>query len=308
MKESITYVHKNPASLLSQMLQSFMAIFQMKNSIEKRMKTKKFVHKAAAIPRSLKNSNDYHILQKNKRQIWVLKPKQNASEKVIFYLHGGAYIFNISKYHWNFVEHLLKETYTTIIVPDYPLVPSANCTDVYNFIETIYDEYFKEFPSNEIVFMGDSAGAGLALGFAQNLRNKKKKQPSQIIMLSPWLDVTMSNSGINILEKKDKVLGAKGLKMVGEAYADTTDKMDFRVSPIYGNFYGLGKISVFIGTNELFYADTQELRDLLTKQNIPINYFEYPEMFHDWPIFTKLKESGDAIKKITSLINSGCLD
>lgn len=33
--------------------------------------------------------------------------------------------------------------------------------------------------------------------------------------------------------------------MAGQLYADTLDRKDYRVSPIYGDFSGLGKISLF---------------------------------------------------------------
>src|SRR5690606_3466899 len=115
-----------------------------------------------------------------------------------------------------------------------------------------------------IVFMGNSAGGGLALGFAQKLRNENRTQPqpSQLILISPWLDITLSNPDIRMVDKKDKLLSIKGLRMAAKAYASSVDGNDFRVSPIYGDFSGLGKISLFIGTNDLFVADARKFKGL----------------------------------------------
>lgn len=304
MDVSKTYVYNKPVSFESQVMQSFMALSRMKGDIERKLKMNKFSQAADAIPKSLKNNFDVGILVKNDRRIWTFKPKQNVSNKVILYMHGGAYIFNLLKYHWNFIEELLSKTNATIVVPDYPLAPNATATDVYNFMEVIYQEYFAHLLSGNLIFMGDSAGAGIALGFAQVLRNKNKTQPAQIILLSPWIDISMSNPLLTEFDKKDKLLGIKGLQMAGRAYKGKLNDYDFMVSPIYGDFSGLGRISVFIGTNDLLIADTKRLKDQLNKEKIPFNYFEYPKMFHAWVIFTRLKESQHAIDQIYSIINN----
>lgn len=303
MDASINYIYNKPVSLRSQMLQSFMALARIKNVIENKMNKKEFSQKAASIPKSLQNNFDINISENNGYRIWTFKPKQNVSKKVILYLHGGAYILNILRFHWNFIEELLYKTNATIVVVDYPLAPDACYKDVYDCIEAVYLELLAEVSPQNIIFMGDSAGGGIALGFAQKLRNNNKPQPSQIILLSPWLDITMSNPDIIKVDKKDKLLGIKGLQMAGQAYAETLDMKDYKVSPIYGNFSGLGKVSVFIGTHDLFIADTRKMKYLMNKENIPINYFEYPKMFHVWALLTSLKESQHAIDQMALLIN-----
>ena len=105
MDTSITYIHNKPVSSMSQILQSFMALAGLKNDIEKKMKKKDFSQEAASIPKSIKVKFDLNTTEINACRVWTLKPKQNVSNNVILYLHGGAYIFNITKYHWNFIEN-----------------------------------------------------------------------------------------------------------------------------------------------------------------------------------------------------------
>ncbi len=76
------------------------------------------------------------------------------------------------------------------------------------------------------------------------------------------------------------------------------------MSPIYGDFSGLGEISVFMGTNELFVADARRLKQLLKDQRIDFNYFEFTEMFHDWVLVPSLKET----KKVIGWIHAGFKD
>ena len=54
-----------------------------------------------------------------KRKVFVLTPKTEKSNKVILYLHGGAYVGEIEQEHWLFFNEVIKDTNATIIVPDH---------------------------------------------------------------------------------------------------------------------------------------------------------------------------------------------
>lgn len=300
---SITYVHNLSQSFKSQFLQSLMTVLGKKNTIEKRIKTNRFSSEAVEPPKVLLSDFQTQVREINQRKVWMFKPKQNASSKVILYIHGGGYISNLTKYDWRFVHELLVKTNCSIVVPDYPLVPVSNYSDVYAYFDKLYPVVLSETSQENIIFIGNSCGGGIALGFAQKLRDENKPQPSQIILNSPWLDVTMSNQDIIEIDKKDKLLGIKGLKMAGELYTAELNPTDYRVSPIYGDFSGLGKISLFIGTHDLFHADSRKFKQKMKVQDISINYFEYPKMFHVWMVLTGMKESQHVISQMTTLIN-----
>ena len=304
MDSVTTYIHQEPASLQAKLLQSIIGISGLKNKIEKDLIKGEFSQKASSIPKSIQKKYNINIEIKNDRPIWTLKPKQNGTEKVILYLHGGAYIYNLSKQHWQLIESLMNQTNATLVVPDYPLAPTSTCINAFECIEYAFSVMTKNISPENIILMGDSAGAGLALSFAQKLRNDKKaKQPSQIILLSPWLDVTMTNQAIIYIDSKDKILGVKGLEMAGKAYSGELNTQDYKVSPIYGDIKGLGQISVFTGTKDLLIADARQLKHIAKTNSIELNYYEYPNMFHDWVIITSLRESEHALKQINLIIN-----
>ena len=96
---------------------------------------------------------------------------------------------------------------------------------------------------------------------------------------------------------------SQGDKNAGQKYAADLDLKDFRVSPVYGNLTGLCRISLFTGTRDLLNADAQKFKQRMKEQKISFNYFEYPDMFHDWVIITSLKESLDVIDKVDKLVN-----
>ncbi len=303
VKMNIDYQHNRPPSFESKITQSIMGLLGMKKSMEKKMITNSFVKEPAKPTKSLMRNYDIEESQQNGRKVWVISPKANKSEVIILYLHGGAYMCNITYQHWNIIEQLISKTNATIIVPDYPLTPAAVCIETYDFIDVLYLKLITEYSTKRLIIMGDSAGGGLAVGFVQHLRNEKKMQPEQIIIFSPWLDVTMNNPNIELIDEKDKMLSIIGLKNAGQKYAGNLDLKDYRVSPIYGNYTGLCRISIFTGTNDILYADAQKCKQIMKDQLLKFNYFEYPEMFHDWVIISSLEESKVVISTVSKLIN-----
>ncbi len=279
-----------------------MGLFSMKRVLEKKIVNNTYSKKPASIPKSFHSNYNIDIEEFKSRKVWTISPKNNNSNTVILFLHGGAYYANITKMHWQLIDQLITNTKATFIVSDYPLAPESTCIDAYQFLDIVYAKLISNFPTKQLVFMGDSAGGGLALGFAQKIGNEEQKKPEQIILFSPWLDVSMANPEIAKFDKCDKILSINGLKIAGKNFAGELDVKDFRVSPIYGDFSNLGKISIFIGTNDVLIADARKFKLLLQNQNIDFNYFEYPGLFHDWVVVKKIRETIDVLDKIKDIL------
>lgn len=235
--------------------------------------------------------------------VYTISPKQNGSNKYILYLHGGAYVNKFVKQHWDLAKEIINATAATMILPDYPLAPEHTFVDTIKMAEKTYRKLRSKVDSKDIIFMGDSAGAGLALALAKKLKKENKVQPSQIILLSPWLDVSMKNPDAKLIEPTDIMLKVDSLKRAGKLYANDTNLDNYLISPINGSFKGLAKISIFIGTHDILYPDCKKLQTILEKEDIPFNIFEYPKMFHDWVVLTGLKESKSTVLQIASIVN-----
>lgn len=260
--------------------------------------------KPAGIPRSIAMENTVATVQIDGRTVWNISQKDQDYEVVILYLHGGAYFSNLTILHWKLIRKLFEKTKSKIVVPDYPLAPKVTCNDTYLFLDKLYNLVLDENPEKRIVFVGDSAGGGLALGFAQQLRNEGKTQPDHIILYSPWLDASMTDPKLKELEKIDKVLNLNGLREAGEKYAGSMGVENFRVSPLFGNLKRLGKISVFTGTHEMLNADAKKLKEKAAKVGVYLNYFEYKGLFHDWVLVPYLSATQDVVQKTARLIKS----
>ena len=137
-----------------------------------------------------------------------------------------------------------------------------------------------------IIIMGDSAGGGLALGFSMYLRDNKIDVSNKLILLSPWLDLDMTNMEVKIYEKLDPMLSILSLKVSGFAWVGGNKEklQNPYVSPIFGKFNDLPYIVTFVGTHELFYPDLVKLDNILNEEKIKHKSIVYDKMNHVFPI------------------------
>lgn len=298
------YIHKESESFEAKIFKLILLVINRRKKIEKVIKNKKFPSEPAAIPRFIINNFNVKNTFFQDRNFWTIQPKNISTEKIVIYIHGGAYIANMSYFHWSLIAKLAKKSNATFIIPNYETAPFAGYFEAHHLIQGIYLEVLKNSISENIVIMGDSAGGGFSLSFAMSLRDDDLPQPSQIILLAPWLDISLSNPNIAALEKKDKMLSVSGIKMAGKLFAKEMSTVDHRLSPVYGNVQNLGKISLFAGTHDILFADILKLKNKLEEDKIEFNYYEYPKMFHVWMAIVNLPESQTAIKQISDLINS----
>ncbi len=304
MNDSIHYIHSDRTSFKGFMATGYIKLKGFKKNFINNVRNKTFKSWPSLIPHSFSNYNDIDSSQVHGRNVFTLSPKAGKSGKYILYIHGGGYVNNIEREHWALIGQLIRQTGAGFVVPDYPLAPAVTAKASFTMVEEVYKDLLVKVPAEKIIFMGDSAGAGFALGLAQKLRDEGQPQPGQIILLSPWLDITMSNPDAVEAEKKDPWLDIEALRGAGKLWAGELDAKDPLLSPIYGPMQGLGKISIFIGGKDVFIADARKLKSMLDKQGIPNNYFEYPGMFHVWMVVTYLKEAKKAIAQIVKLVNS----
>ena len=143
--------------------------------------------------------------------------------------------------------------------------------------------------------MGDSAGGGFVLSFAQYLKNNNLPQPKNIVVFSPWVDISMSNPPYD--SANDPILGEIGLKEMGKSWAGELDITDYRVSPLFGDKFGLAKTLIFAGEDEIFYKDIKRY----AKNDDNVKLITGKGLYHIYPLFP-IPEAKQAFREIESEI------
>lgn len=234
---------------------------------------------------------------------YLLKSPSKSDTRQILYLPGGGYVEQPLMWHWRFLYNLSQKLNGTITVPIYPKAPNHQYDEVFEKVLPIYKDLLTKTSPENIVIMGDSAGGGLSLALSQLLLKEGLPQPGNIVLLSPWLDITLSHPEIESMKKNEPMLNLKLLIESGKTYAGDTDRSNYLLSPINGPLKELGKITLFIGTHEFFLPDARKFKKLAEQERIDINYFEYPKMNHVFPVLP-IPEAKRAMQQIVDILKS----
>lgn len=209
---------------------------------------------------------------------------QDHPAQTVFYFHGGAYINQPNAQQTTMAARTAKETGCKVVLMVYPKEPVYECAQAYLQCLGYYLEHLEKYDCGKIVFMGDSAGGGLALGFAEMLHAGKHPEPEELILISPWADVSMSNPDMPQYLKKDPMLGIDGCRRMGEVWAGSLPLDDPRVSPLYGSVNGLCPVTMTVGTWEVLYPDIMLLAEKFEKAGVSCDLIIGERMIHCWPI------------------------
>ncbi|MBA8826421.1 acetyl esterase/lipase [Saccharopolyspora lacisalsi] len=234
----------------------------------------------------------------------TLAPRERASGQHVLYLHGGAYVHSIERSHWRFVSRLVDLLACTVTVPVYPLAPDYHYDEAQAVIAEAYERHLADVDPAQQVVMGDSAGGGLTLVLARMLREQGRPQPAHLVLLSPWLDATMRDPAVPTLDRRDPYLSTPGLLEAARMYSGDLDPADPLISPLNGTFDGLGRISVFIGTRDVLLLDSRRLRSAAAREGVDIDYVEYRDMVHGWPLLQYIPEARRATAELVDLLRA----
>ena len=231
-------------------------------------------------------------------QMVIFNEKENT-ENIILYLHGGAYVNEMEKLHIAFCDKIAKKANATVYAPIYPLAPNHTYEETYKIVEKLYDLILEL--KKPITIMGDSAGGGLSAAFCEYLAVNGLSQPEHLILISPWVDISMSGDYDDYFDL-DPMLGIDGLREMGKAWAGDLDTKDYRVSPLFGDIKELPQTTIFIGTHEIFYPDVFEFYNKLKDNGIDVELNIGEEMSHVYPLYPLVPEAKEALKHIVEII------
>jgi acetyl esterase/lipase len=234
------------------------------------------------------------------RAFWV--DKTNAPNGVLVYLHGGAFYFGPVKEHWEYLARICKQTSMAGIMVDYGIAPQqpypVGLNEIVELVTTI------DLPSNWF-FLGDSSGAAMAVSATFDLKRTGAELPKGLILMSPWLDLTLDNPEIGPNEHFDPMMSAKRLSNAAHAYTGEADMTDPRISPMFGELSVLPPLLIQMGTADLLLWDCRKFDQKCLDAGVEVIYEEFPGAFHDFMMLSILPEAQRALRSQVKFLTGG---
>ena len=81
------------------------------------------------------------------------------------------------------------------------------------------------------------------------------------------------------------------------------DEKNYLCSPLYGRVKRIPETAVFTGTDDILYAQAEELRRKMKRSKRPLSYYTYKDMHHVWMGYP-IPEAKLAFDDIAKFINN----
>lgn len=237
--------------------------------------------------------------------VYDVAPRNGAADGPhIVYMHGGAYCFEITPYHWRLIAEMVDRLNARVTVPIYPLAPEHTFDDIFAPMMALYRDVLERTPAEDVVFMGDSAGGNMALVLTMMAARAGLPAPGRHVLISPGLDMSLANPAIHDAARIDPWLGIPGGLEAIRLYAPNMESADWRVSPLYGDLSVLPKTLVLSGTRDILSPDALVFAEKAGAAGADIALVLEEGMFHVWPLID-MPEARRARDRIVAFLHAG---
>ena len=155
-----------------------------------------------------------------------------APRASVVYVHGGAYVNQIQRARWKLVRAIADADPVPGTRAALRACAATLCRRSYRLVVNSY--LAGAMQQGPVYIAGDSSGAGLALAGTQAAIVAGNTPPLGLTLISPWLDIALTNPAIAPIAKRDPWLAVPGLRECGRVWARHLAADDSRVSPIHG--------------------------------------------------------------------------
>lgn len=230
--------------------------------------------------------------------VWTIRPVLPSGKQVVA-IHGGGYVNEPSLLHWLTYSAMAARTRATVVVPLYPVIPQGGtAAQVVPQMSDFLADMISRYGATKVSVLGDSAGGGLALAATQELVRRGQITPAHLVLLSPWLDITLSDPAI--LQINDPIASPliADLSSTARFWVGDLPRNHPWTSPLYGSLDGLSTVTVYSGSRDLTAPDVLRLKRLALDSQADISFVLRADALHDWPLYAPLPDAALTIGSV----------
>lgn len=238
---------------------------------------------------------------------WFRKPSDGSGNRVIIYLHGGCFALGSIASHGAMVSHIAEKLDTPVLFIDYSLAPEHAFPIAVTEIMKVYKYISAVGIYEEIIIMGDSAGAGLALHLVSMLNKRNMIRPAALVMLSPWVDLRNNSGTVYSNAGIDPVLSKDQLEYFTELYRANNDLS--KVNPIENMYGRYPPTFILTGSSEILLDDSKQVFSKIWEHQPSVRLKIYRNATHVFLLDSIVSEpSISAFAEMKRFIASGAKD
>jgi monoterpene epsilon-lactone hydrolase len=237
---------------------------------------------------------------------WVVPHKDSQCARVMLYLHGGGFFACSPVTHRPLVGSLVARLHARAFVPDYRLAPEhpfpAALDDAMQSYRYLIHEL--HIDPTHIVVAGDSAGGGLALSLAMQIRDNVLPQPGALVLYSPWTDMAVTGHSIDENSDRCAMFAGITIRRAAPLYLGTVPATHPGPSPLYGEFHGLPPMLVHASSDEVLRDDSVRVVERARAAGVTVEFRMWPHVPHVWQFFPAvMPEAAESLQLTKQFVN-----
>lgn len=223
---------------------------------------------------------------------------EGEAGRTLLYCHGGGFQIGSVRSHTGLMARLAQASGMRVLGFDYRLAPEHRFPAAPDDAFAAY-RALVEAGDRPLALAGDSAGGALALGTAIRARDAGLPLPKVLVLLSPWLDLSMSGGSYSALAEKDIFSRPEQLRAMARTYLGRNHSPgDPAASPVLGDLAGLPPILVHAGAHDITLDDSRLLARRATAQGGRVEVEVFAGMCHHFQVFEELPEAALSLARI----------
>ena len=258
------------------------------------------MHRTAPLVPRPPSGTDITVVQAGELRMHRTTTAASRTERNVLYLHGGGYVSGGPAFYRHFAWRIANAVKARVWALEYRLAPEHPFPAALDDAVSAFRWLARETGSaGELLVMGDSAGAGLALCLLLKLRDLGGPLPTAAVAMSPWTDLALTGASLSLNARADPMLNVEDTRLFAACYLAGTDPRSPDASPLYGDPAGLPPTLIHVGSDEILLDDSVRMADRLRAKGRNIELEIWPRMPHVWHLFAPvLPEARQAIARI----------
>jgi acetyl esterase/lipase len=217
---------------------------------------------------------------------------------LVVYAHGGSYTAGSLASHRALTARLARACGCEAVAVGYRLAPEHPHPAGLEDAAAVYRRLLAGGADpGRVLLAGDSAGGGLVTALLLALRDDGDPLPAGAVLLSPWLDLTLSGEAVTARAADDPMLRAEALARSARAYAGE-DLGRPLVSPVFADPAGLPPLLVLVGTAEILLDDSRTFAARAAAAGVEVDLDVEDGLIHVWPFVDGIPEAAAAMDRI----------
>jgi acetyl esterase/lipase len=235
-----------------------------------------------------------------------LLPVRAPADRLLLYLHGGAYLMGGCATHRQMVSHIARASGVRTLLPEYRLAPEHPFPAAIDDAVRLYRSLLHAgMAARNIVIAGDSAGGGLAMATLLSLRDAGEPLPAAACLISPWLDLTGGGDSMTERAAHDPWFRPEDMPVIARYYCRDDQVRHPLVSPVFANLEGLPPLFVQVGEDEILLSDSTRIADNVRQAGGQVSLEVWPGMWHVFQAFVHyVPEARKAVANIGSYVRN----